>query len=221
MLFKRRERASLWEQTRVALWPRRSWSRSARYVLLRIWRLGDSAHRVALGVAAGVFVACTPFLGLQVTLAVLIALMLGGSVLAAALGTFFANPLTIPVVWVADYKIGNWLLGETGEFQSGALRSGFSGLFDAAAKQSTGDAILALDMLWPVLKPMALGGCVVGAVFGALSYVMVRRAMGVSRARRLARIADARLRAEARRSAVRPEIGAGFVLPRPVLVIAG
>jgi uncharacterized protein (DUF2062 family) len=39
MLFRRRESESLLERLRVHLWPRRSWSRSTRYVLYRLRRL--------------------------------------------------------------------------------------------------------------------------------------------------------------------------------------
>jgi len=50
MLFRRRESESWWERLRVHLWPRRSWSRSGRYVVYRLRRLGATPHAIALGV---------------------------------------------------------------------------------------------------------------------------------------------------------------------------
>ena len=55
MLFKRREAESFLERMRVHVWPRRSWSRSSRYVVYRLGRLSDTPHAVALGFAVGVF----------------------------------------------------------------------------------------------------------------------------------------------------------------------
>ena len=43
MLFRRREAESWWEKVRVHLWPRRSFSRSGRYVVYRLRRLSDIA----------------------------------------------------------------------------------------------------------------------------------------------------------------------------------
>src|SRR5690606_27489557 len=97
MLFRRREAESFLERLRVHLWPRRSWSRSTRYVVHRVRRLSATPHAVALGFAAGVFVSATPFIGFHMVLAALTAWIIGGSIVAAILGTFVGNPLTYPL----------------------------------------------------------------------------------------------------------------------------
>ena len=51
MLFRRRQTESLLERVRVHLWPRRSWSRSGRYVVYRLRRLSATPHAIALGFA--------------------------------------------------------------------------------------------------------------------------------------------------------------------------
>ncbi|MGC2341160.1 MAG: DUF2062 domain-containing protein, partial [Methyloceanibacter sp.] len=94
MLFKRRQTESLLERLRVHLWPRRSWSRSSRYVVYRLRRLSATPHAIALGFAAGTFVAVTPYIGTHLIMAALIAWIIGGSIVAAILGTFLGNPLT-------------------------------------------------------------------------------------------------------------------------------
>ena len=80
MLFRRREEESILGRIRVHLWPRRSWTRSTRYVLYRLKRLSESPHAVALGFAVGVFSAATPFLGTHMIMAALIAWAVGGSI---------------------------------------------------------------------------------------------------------------------------------------------
>lgn len=91
MLFKRRREASVLEKIRVFLWPRRSWSRSVNYVMLRVNRLSGSAHTIALGCAAGIFVSFTPYLGFHFIIAATIAFIIGGNLLASALGTFLVT----------------------------------------------------------------------------------------------------------------------------------
>jgi uncharacterized protein (DUF2062 family) len=145
---------------RVHLWPRRSWSRSSRYVVYRLRRLSDTPHAVALGFAAGVFTALTPFLGTHMVMAALLAWIIGGSVVAALLGTFVGNPLTYPVFWYSTYEVGNLMLGSRIDQQRIDLSGG---IFQSS-----------LDQLWPILKPMTLGCLPVGLALAALSYVLVK-----------------------------------------------
>jgi uncharacterized protein len=160
MLFKRREAESFGERMRVHLWPRRSWSRSSRYVVYRLRRLSDTPHAVALGFAAGVFSALTPFIGTHLVFAMLLAWVLGGSVVAAVLGTFFGNPLTYPFIWYATYEVGSFMLGGKTHDHEIDLSGG---IFQSS-----------LEQLWPILKPMALGSLPLGLALAALSYVLVR-----------------------------------------------
>lgn len=159
MLFRRREAESFLERMRVHLWPRRSWTRSSRYVVFRLRRLSDTPHAVALGFAIGVFTAATPFLGTHMVMAVLLAWVIGGSVVAALLGTFFGNPLTYPLLWYSTYEVGNLMLGGKADEPRIDLSGG---IFQSS-----------LDQLWPILKPMTLGSVPVGLALAALSYVLV------------------------------------------------
>ena len=111
MLFRRRESESWWERLRVHLWPRRSWSRSGRYVVYRLRRLSASPHAIALGFAVGAFAAVTPYIGTHLMMAALLSWAIGGSIVASVLGTFVGNPLTYPLLWYASYEVGNVLLG--------------------------------------------------------------------------------------------------------------
>jgi uncharacterized protein (DUF2062 family) len=109
MLFKRREAESFLERMRVHVWPRRTWTRSGRYVVYRLRRLSDTPHAVALGFAIGVFSAFTPFIGTHLVMAMLLAWVIGGSIVGAVLGTFLGNPLTYPLIWYVTYRVGNFM----------------------------------------------------------------------------------------------------------------
>ncbi|MDO8957050.1 MAG: DUF2062 domain-containing protein, partial [Deltaproteobacteria bacterium] len=87
------------------------WKRNLRFLYLRLLRLKGKPQEVAGGVAIGVFVGMTPTVPLHTVLAVLIALILKKSKLAAALGVWVANPFFLPFIYLLDYKVGQVLTG--------------------------------------------------------------------------------------------------------------
>jgi uncharacterized protein len=192
MLFRRRERPSLLESLRIALWPRRSFARSARYVFYRLWRLSGSPHVIAVGCAAGVFIGFTPLYGFQIVAAVLLAWMLGGSIVAAGLGTFIANPISFPVIWYSTYKVGCVMLTGNVLGSCGSLPEGFTGwggaVFERLMDFSMEAAMLLVQGVWPVIKPMALGSLPIGALAAGISYIMVRQAVELRQRRRRERL---------------------------------
>ena len=162
MLFRRRQLPTWSETVRILLWPRRNWSRSARYVVYRLWRLRATPHAIALGCACGVFASFTPYLGLHFILAGVLAWVTRGSILASALGTFVGNPLTFPFIWVAGYQLGNWVLGETSNIRAVDLS-------DSLLNKS-------FEQIWPLLKPMTIGSMPLGILAGTVAYIIVKKA---------------------------------------------
>lgn len=109
---------TLWE--RLAAWSRRNLptresmenSRVLRPVAHRVlapelWRF--TRRSVPRGVALGMFTGILIPLG-QIPASAVLALPLRANVPAAALTTFFTNPLTTPLLFVMYYKVGGWLL---------------------------------------------------------------------------------------------------------------
>ncbi len=163
MLFGRRQPPKVGERVRVFVWPRRSWARSIRYVTHRLSRLRATPHAIALGCAAGVFVSFLPFLGLHFILAGCFSWLTRSSMLASALGTFIGNPVTFPFIWLGAYHLGSWVLGQEPTDQPIDLSAG---IFRSS-----------LESVWPLLKPMTVGGIPLGLLAGAASYVLMRRAV--------------------------------------------
>lgn len=171
---------------RVAMWPRRSWSRSARYVYLRLIRLKASPHRIALGGAAGVFVAFTPFLGLQLVFACLLALLLRGSVRAAVLGTFIGNPLSWPLMWTGAYAAGSVMLGNKHSLEPQMIEQHIDALGRAVRTGSPQNIDAAASLLQPVFMPLMAGGAALGLFMGVIFYYTARGAVAASQTRRRA-----------------------------------
>jgi uncharacterized protein len=175
MLFKRRKQLSPVKRLRNAIWPARSFERSFRYTILRLGRIHATPHSIALGCAAGVFAIFTPFLGCQMMLAAFLAIVLRGNVFASAVGTCAGNPLTYPVIWGSTFALGNLFLGGAANAEISTLSTGAEALGRSIGAASPDGVASAVQGLWPLLKPMALGSLPLGGLTAALTYVMVRR----------------------------------------------
>jgi len=114
VVFKRRTPRSYLQAFAEFFYPRGGWWRASQYVVHRLRRLPDPAHKISRGIAAGVVVSFTPLFGFHFLSAALIAWMLRGNILAAILGTFAGNPITFPIIATFSVQLGNWMLGETG-----------------------------------------------------------------------------------------------------------
>ncbi|MGE0700364.1 MAG: DUF2062 domain-containing protein [Hyphomicrobiaceae bacterium] len=183
MLFSRREAEPFAERMRVALWPRRSWSRSLRYARLRLGRIGAPPREVALGLAIGVFMAFQPVLGLQMLLAGGIAMLVGGNIAAALLGTFVGGPVTWPVMWLASYHLGAVIVGAPHTVTLAELWSAVASATAIASPEHAGAA--AGSLVRRVLVPVAVGAVPLGLLSAAAIYAMVlgARAPAARRAR--------------------------------------
>jgi uncharacterized protein (DUF2062 family) len=179
MLFRQRERRKHWDRFRLWLWPRVSWRRSGLYFLKRILRLSGTPHAVALGTAIGMAVSFTPLLGFHLLITFAIAWMLGGNMIAGALGgTVFANPLTLPFVWAGTYQLGHRLL------EGRAV--------EAPARIEHDLAHKSIDQILPLIKPMLVGSIPIGIASGILTYLLVYKGVAAYQAARRKRFADRR-----------------------------
>lgn len=77
----------------------------------RLKDLSGDPHYVAKGMAIGVFVAITPTIPFHTAIALALALIFRASKIAAAMGVWFSNPLTIPIFYFASYEAGSLLFG--------------------------------------------------------------------------------------------------------------
>ena len=89
-----------------------SLKRTKKYILVNLKRMKGSSHEIALGLACGIAISFTPFLGLHTLLAITLAWILRGSMAAALIGTLFGNPWTFPFIWYLTYEIGKLFILE-------------------------------------------------------------------------------------------------------------
>ncbi|HMN38094.1 MAG TPA: DUF2062 domain-containing protein [Hyphomicrobium sp.] len=158
--------------------------RRLAYAWRCLMRLRATPHEIALGCAAGVFAAFTPFVGLQILLAVALALVLRVNVAAAVLGTFAGNPLSWPAIWAASYVAGAWVLGLDPAVSAEHVSQSAAVLAAAAADPNPVALDAAATTLRPHVLPMLMGSLLVGLAAAVLSYYPTRRAVSRFQGRR-------------------------------------
>lgn len=75
----------------------------------RLWK--PTQKSVSAGLAIGIFIALTPTIGVQIPLIILSALFLRVNIPVALAASWVTNPLTAPVIYSLQYKLGLWLSG--------------------------------------------------------------------------------------------------------------
>ncbi|RUT28354.1 DUF2062 domain-containing protein [Arsenicitalea aurantiaca] len=193
---KRHARHSWQERVRNLVWPRIGLRRYLSYLQKKILRLSASPHAVAAGFASGAAVSMTPFLGFHFFLGFLLAWIVRGNMLAAAIGTVVGNPFTFPLIFAASYQIGSRILGlfEALPSERFAERQG---------ERLLSDGILSIniDQFLPVLRAMLVGAVPLAIVTFLVLYFSIKPLVTRFRLARQARLA----RRRAEREALRPD----------------
>jgi uncharacterized protein (DUF2062 family) len=127
-----------------------------------------------------------PMLGLHLIMAAIVCWVIGGSFLAAAIGTLIGNPIVSPFMMLGNYHVGMLLIGEhiRDEFIYDGPNLTF-GIFFA-------NPVHMADELWavlaPVFLPMMLGSIVLGLAMAMPAYFAVRAAALAQQKRRRTRL---------------------------------
>lgn len=152
-MFRRHNKLSLGNRVREFLWPRSGWRRSSEYLFHRVARLPGTPYSIAAGVACGVAISFTPFVGLHFILGGLWAWTIRANIVASAIGTAAGNPWTFPFIWLWLYELGT-ALGVGGEGDGGGAVD-FAALFGEMMQALLRfDMAYLLETAWPVWWPM-------------------------------------------------------------------
>lgn len=98
----------------------------------------------------------TPLLGFHIVLAVALAMILKGNKVMAIIGTWVANPLTIPFILIAEMKIGRWFIGGS----------------PAKLPQLSSSPGEIIQASWNILLPLAIGSLLLGLVAALLTHLL-------------------------------------------------
>ncbi len=133
-----------------------SFKRTLRYHWLKFLRLQDDPRKLAWGMALGIFIGITPTIPFHFISVITLAPLLRISPVAAFLGIQVMNPLTIPILYLAAFKVGHFLL------HGGApLRL-----------PETYTIANSLDLLWRGGLALQLGGVIIAVPPAIASYFL-------------------------------------------------
>lgn len=145
--------------------------------LRALLHLDDPPQRIALALAVGVFIGCTPFWGLQTLLSVVVAWAFCLNRAATLTGTWLNLPWFAPFVYGAALKVGGLLVPDP----YGVRDAWLSYLLKHPGSLSWHDAVALFDELSLALL---LGTAVMGAVAALVTYTVAYAVISLSRPRR-------------------------------------
>ncbi|MCZ0960294.1 DUF2062 domain-containing protein [Paracoccus benzoatiresistens] len=204
-MFKRSKPRSYGQMASELVYPPGGFRRSTAYLWHRLRRLPDQPHRIARGMAAGVFLSFTPLHGFHFIVAALVSLAIRGNVLAAFVGTFAGNPLTTPFIALAAVGLGRTLLGLPGDMSpqmifrefAHATSETWQNIVSAIGPGPTSWSGLA-EFWHEIFLPYAVGGAVLGAFAAVGAYYLTiplvrryHRRKALAMAKRIARVQGA------------------------------
>ena len=141
----------------------------------RLISIEDTPHSIALGVAIGIFFGFTPLWSMKTLLSIGVAWLFNSNKIAAAISVTLHDVLLpfMPAIYVAEYKIGYWMLHHSTPQR---VHFGHLGVHDYL------DWHLFTRLVWPA---------VIGSIFFALPsaiiiYFLARWTVKRTRARRQA-----------------------------------
>ena len=166
-------------------WYHRNHEALRRFVLHDLLHADDPPHRVALGMAVGMFVAFTPTVGIQMVIAGFLSWLLRANKAVSMAAVWISNPATlVPIYWYG-YRIGCAVLAldPIGRAWWAELATPPTAWWPAVS--------FYWSRLLEVAVPLWLGGAIVGLVCGYASYSIVYQAVRLYRLRRLSRVSVA------------------------------
>jgi uncharacterized protein (DUF2062 family) len=124
---------------------------------------------IARAISVGLWVAWFPIIGTHSVISALGGLIFRANLPAVYFGSWLCNPLTIPPMLWAEYKVGSCLIGGAQLGESHFTELTFSQV---------------IHLGWGVLAPMLLGGAILGLANALLGYYPVKWLIVRGRARR-------------------------------------
>ncbi len=152
---------------RMGLRVRRNWRRARRFILHNMLHADDPPHRLALGVAIGMFVTFTPTIGFQMAIVVFLAWLMRANKIVGLPVVWISNPATlVPIYWFC-YHVGRVIV------QSESIDVEWW----RGWAQPPVEWVSRVDFYWDrfldIAWPLWVGGSVVGLVTAYPSYVLV------------------------------------------------
>lgn len=152
--------------------------RTRQFILHNVLHADDPPHRLALGIAIGVWVTFTPTIGFQMALVVLLAWLLRANKVVGLPVVWISNPVTfVPIFW-PSYWVGATLLGQE------LIRDGYWRELLHPPPGWWEGTVFYWQSFMEIAAPLWLGSLIVGTGVAGISYVVCHRLICWYRIRR-------------------------------------
>jgi len=151
---------------------------AVHFITHRILHIDDSPHRIAMGVAIGLFSAWTPAIGLHILIALALTSVIGANKFVALTCVWVSNVFTAFFIYYPNYLTGWYLIGRfSGEpaltHQEVVMLFKNLFAFDSIITcfYSTGFWMDLLVLLMSIGLELWIGGFVIGAAISITAYI--------------------------------------------------
>jgi uncharacterized protein (DUF2062 family) len=139
------------------------------FFIYRVLHVDDTPHRIALGLAIGIFVTWTPTIGLQMVITIALAALFRANKVVGVPFVWISNPFTLVPIYYPNYLVGAWLLRSPNAWDSVAAALSADGWWETLKALR--------DAGWNVFWPLWIGSILVGLALGTLTYFVTRYAV--------------------------------------------
>lgn len=146
------------------------WRSSPRTLLRSVLMLDDSQHSIALGSAIGIGIGMTPTVGVQMIIVGILALLTRRlfyfNRVAACVGVYISNPVTMVPIYYFLYWMGTFFVAghvTRDQFQALLEYEGFAGWWNTVC-----------GLVYDLGTPLLIGTLVVAPISGILTYPVMR-----------------------------------------------
>ncbi len=162
------------------------WRKARRYFIVKVLHADDTPHRIALGIAIGVFIAFTPTVGMQMIIALALAALLRANKVVCLPMVWISNPVTMVPIYLVCFRVGSALVGSQTATPAQAIQiletvpgeGGWGKWLDLAFWREL------LAIMTRVGAELWVGAIVVGLPVAALFYFVSRKTVRFYRERR-------------------------------------
>lgn len=160
-----------------------AWRRIRHVVIYKVLHADDTPHRIATGVGVGLFVACSPLIGLHMLLALLGTMLLRGNRAVSVVAAWVSNPITYGPMMAFNWIVGHAVLPSsevaTGHEVRILIRQMIGkadGLVPMVRQAFTGEFWLAvLGLVGKLGAELWIGSALVGLLAGLFGYLLTYR----------------------------------------------
>ena len=149
-----------------------------KFIKFRILHVDDSPHRLALGVAVGLFVGWTPTIGLQMLISLLLSFVLKANKFLSVTLVWVSNIFTFIAIYFPSYLIGKYTLSlfgiddgltKTQVFEMLKRLSSFRVIIDMWSSSFWVDLF---EIFFNIGKSLWVGSVIIGLLVAVIGYFL-------------------------------------------------